>query len=663
MNKTLRGRLRHENVALYFQDAATTLQKSIGVRILVSDMTDGAACIYRFGTCTIDARRREITVRGEHVTVEPKVFDLLLYLVENRNRVVDKDELQDKIWAGTIVTEAALTRCVMKARKAIGDDSQKQEVIKTSQRRGYRFVALLQSDPDESTGGRQARQPEVLPGSTMVVTLRRRALISVSLLIVVAALLTYSQWPSDEAPQQSIVVLPFVNMSDDINNEYFSDGISEELLNLLTRIPELRVISRTSAFTYKGKNIDVPTIAEQLNVAYVLEGSVRKAGDRIRISAQLIEARTDTHLWSESYERTLDDVFATQDEIATRVVEQLKVTLLGDVLTVQVTDPEAYSLVLQARYLRQQGTPDALQKAVTLFEEALAIDPDYAAAWVGLADGYTRQAGQGLRPIKEGYSLARAAANRALALDSSYAPAHRSLARIARNFDHDLAAAAQHYERALAIEPTNSESSAGAAEMAKSLGRLEEAIALAEYTLARDPVSPTAIANVGGLYLSAGRLDEAIAAFHTTLTLSPDYIGAQHSVGTALLLKGEPEAALAAMQDENFEPWRLVGMAMAHSALRQTNESDAALATLIEKYEKEWAYNIAYVLAFRGEADRAFEWLNKAAIYKDPGLTEMVSWPLFARIHDDPRWLPFLESIGRSPEQLAEVAFEVALLD
>ena len=217
-------------------------------------------------------------------------------------------------------------------------------------------------------------------------------------------------------------------MSDDASNEYLSDGISEELLNLLTKIPELRVISRTSAFSYKGKGIDLPTIAEQLKVAHVLEGSVRKAGNRVRITVQLIEARSDTHLWSETYERMLDDIFATQDEIAAKVVEQLKVTLLGDAPTVQTTDPEAYSLVLQARYLNHQGTPDALKKSIVLFEQALTIDPDYTAAWADLARMYTRQAGQGLRPIDDGYTLAREAASQALSLDPAYAPAHSSLA-------------------------------------------------------------------------------------------------------------------------------------------------------------------------------------------------------------------------------------------
>ena len=450
-------------------------------------------------------------------------------------------------------------------------------------------------------------------------------------------------------------------MSDDASNEYFSDGISEELLNLLTKIPELRVISRSSAFSYKGKDIDIPTIAAQLNVAYVLEGSVRKAGNQVRISAQLIDARSDTHLWSGTYERTLDDIFATQDEIAARVVEQLKLTLLGDAPTVQATDPEAYALVLQARYVGHQVTTDSLDKSIALLEQALAIDPDYAAAWAGLASVYTRQAGLGLRPYEEAFTLAREAASQSLTLDPAYAPAYRNLGWIAQDYDRDFVAAARHDERALAMEPANTDIIGSAATMAASLGRLDQAIALAEYAAARDPVNPIAIARLGLTYRDAGRLDEAIASLRTTLTLSPGYIGAQNFIGTALLLKGEPESALAAMQKEVSEAWRLIGLVVAHHALGQAAASDAAPATLIEKYEKQWAYNIAYVLAFRDEADRAFEWLDKAVAYNDPGLSEIATEPLFANIRSDPRWLPFLESIGKSPEQLAAIEFKVAL--
>jgi len=461
---------------------------------------------------------------------------------------------------------------------------------------------------------------------------------------------------------KSIAVLPFVNMSDDASNEYFSDGISEELLNLLTKIPELRVSARTSSFSFKGQNLEIPEIAARLNVAHILEGSVRKSGNQVRITAQLVKADDGFHLWSETYDRTLDNIFAIQDEIALAVVAQLKIVLLSDAPMVRETDPQAYALVLQARYLVRQSTADGLEKAIALLEQALAIDPGYAVAWAGLARVYNIQAGQGdVRPFDEGYTLAREAIDKALALDPEYAPAHESLAQIAMVYDRDLMAAAQHYERALALDPANPSSISSAAELAANLGRLDQAIALAEYAVARDPVNPVGVDRLGIYYLYAGRLDEAITSLRTALALSPESLGTNYLINTALLLKGEPEAALEVIQKETSGTKRLYGLAIAYHALGQTAASDSMLAELIEKYEKDSAYNIAYVLAFRGEADRAFEWLNKAVVYNDPGLSQIAIWPLFANIQDDPRWLPFLESIGKSPEQLAAIKFEVTL--
>jgi TolB-like protein/Flp pilus assembly protein TadD len=474
----------------------------------------------------------------------------------------------------------------------------------------------------------------------------------------------------DEALQQdattapkpnSIAVLAFVNMSADPEQEYFSDGIAEELLNLLAKIPQLRVTSRSSAFSFKGKDIEVPEIARRLNVAHILEGSVRKAGNQVRITAQLIEAGSDTHLWSETYDRTLDDIFAIQDDIASDVVEQLKVTLLGEAPQVRETDPQVYALYLQARHLGDLGTPEGYEKAIELCQQALAIDPDYLAAWDELASVYINQAARGGRPTDEGFRLAREAANKALAIDPDFALAHASLGWIAMAYDGDLAAAARHLERALALEPRNTDIINNATSLALSLGRLDESIALDEYLVGRDPVKPGRHFNLGFDYISAGRWDEAIASFRTALTLSPGMTGAQSLLGRALLGKGDSQAALEAMQQESFEVSRLIGEVIAHHALGQKAESDAALDELIEKYEKDAACDIAYVLAYRNEADRAFEWLDKAVEYNDPGLAGIVTEPLFANVHSDSRWQPFLESIGKSPEQLAAIEFNVTL--
>ncbi len=467
--------------------------------------------------------------------------------------------------------------------------------------------------------------------------------------------------PASGAPAASIAVLPFVNMSSDPNQEYFSDGISEELLNLLAKIPELQVAARTSSFSFKDQNLEIPEIAERLRVAHVLEGSVRKADDQVRITAQLIRAEDGYHMWSETWDRSLDNIFAIQDEIAADVAEQLKITLLGTAPRVEETDPEAYALYLQGRQLGLQGTTEGREESNALYLQALAIDPDYAAAASGLASNYINQTGFGQLPQSEGVRLARDAANRALAIDPQYALAYSHLGRIAQVFEDDLVAAARHFERALQLDPNHPDILRDAAKLANALDRSEEAVALLESAVARDPVNPVGRSNLGLHYLYAGRWDESIRSYRRALSLSPGMEGTHYNIGVVLLLKGEPEAALEEIQQEAGETWRLLGLAKAFHELGRTAESDSALAVLIEKYEQGWAYNIAYVLAYRGDTDRAFEWLDKAVEYNDPGLPDIVTENLFANLRDDPRWLPFLESIGKSPEQLADIEFEVTL--
>ena len=295
--------------------------------------------------------------------------------------------------------------------------------------------------------------------------------------------------PAQQVEDESIAVLPFVNMSSDPEQEYFSDGISEELLNLLAKIPELRVAARTSAFSYKGKDTKIDVIGRELGVAHVLEGSVRKAGSKVRITAQLIRAETGYHLWSETWDRSLEDIFDVQDEIAAVVVEELKITLLKPVPVVQETNPETYALYLRARHLTRQATPQSYERALDLLEKALAIASDYAPAWRQRGVIYMTQADRGLRPAAEGFELGREATEMALSIDPGNALAHASLCRIAMSEDHDLAAAAGHMQTALSLNPTDSTILSGAATMAETLGRVDNAIALQEFIARRDPVA------------------------------------------------------------------------------------------------------------------------------------------------------------------------------
>jgi TolB-like protein len=458
---------------------------------------------------------------------------------------------------------------------------------------------------------------------------------------------------------QSIAVLPFIDMSADKDQEYMSDGLAEELLDLLAKIPALHVTSRTSAFSFKGKTVDIVEIAKRLNVAHILEGSVRKAGNRLRITVQLIDARTDTHLMSETYDRTLDDIFAVQDEIAAAVVLRLKVALLGAPPKAREANPKAYALVLQARELARQGTGKSHEQALATYEQALTIDPAYANALLGLAGEHLALANKGLKPTDESYRLAREAINRALTIDPDLVQAYTALSRIASDYDGDLAAAAGHIEHALALEPTNLAAISAASSLAQGLGRFDRAIELDEYALAHDPISPGRHGSLGYDYARAGRLDEAITSYRNALRLAPGRVGTQYNVGEILLRKGDAAAALIEMQHEPEENWRLMGVTMALYSLGRKADSDAALAELIGKFDKDSAYNIAYVFAWRGESDRAFEWLDKAVEYHDTGLVEIPNEPLFTNIEKDPRFAPFLRKVGKAPEQLAAIRFDV----
>ncbi len=476
-----------------------------------------------------------------------------------------------------------------------------------------------------------------------------------------AALMAPSKTIPLAPDDQSIAVMAFVDMSPQKDQEYFSDGIAEELLNLLAKITQLRVIAHTSSFSFKGKNVPVAEIARQLNVAHILEGSVRKAGNKVRITAQLIRTADSSHLWSETYDRTLDDIFAMQDEIAGRVVEQLKIRLLGAGPKVIETSPAGYSLYLQARQIARQSTAAGYTRALALLDQVLTIDPDYAPAWTLRCAVYGQQTGAGLAAADVGWEQAREAAIRAVALNPDDGLVHARMGWISMMADRDLAAAAQHLSRALLLAPADPVVLRGAAALMTTLGRLQPALVLEEWAASRDPANPAAHGNLGISYRCAGRLEEALASFRAALDLSPTALGRQFAIAGVLRQLGRLDEALMVAQQEPGEMWRLCAVTVILHNLGRTAESDAALAEVIDKHAQEGAYNIASVLACRDEADRAFEWLDKAVEYRDAGLSEIVMDSDFASLHDHPRWLPFLRRIGMAPEQLDAISFEVEL--
>ena len=459
----------------------------------------------------------------------------------------------------------------------------------------------------------------------------------------------------------SIAVLPLQDLSQAKDQEYFSDGITEELLDLLAKVPKLRVIARTSSFSYKGKDTPIAEIARVLHVAAVLEGSVRKSGQKVRITVQLIRASDSSHLWSETYDRTLDDIFKVQDEIAAAVVDKLRVSLLGAVPTAKPVDPRIYPLILQANALIAQNNPAGNKQALALCEQALALVPDEVRAWNALALVSFNQVAASERSIEDGLPAIRAAVARALALDPDDAAAQSLAGRVADVYDSDFVSAAAHYQRALSFDPANSDVLYNTAVFLAGVGKVDAGIAVIRHLVAHDPASARVHYRLGDLLSRARKYDEAIASLRTALALSPQYNGAHSIISASLLAKGDPAGALAEAQAEPSDTWRTIAVPAPYYALGRKGEADAALSEMITKFGKDASYNIAYTYAFSGEADRAFEWLGKAVQYQDGGLSEIVYEPLFNKIREDPRWLPFLRKIGRAPEQLAKIEFKVTL--
>ncbi len=619
---------------------------------------------YSFGDFTLDVDRGALLSAGADVKIRPKSFEVLFYLVERQGRLVTKNELLESVWSPVVVTEDAVTQCLIDIRKVMGDGS--HEIIRTIPRRGYIFEL-----PVSEHGGPDAASDTNIPVSSVGGWPRSRLAVALGLLLTGIAIWwgfdnVGSDSPMSVEPQSltespSIAVLPFADMSPEQDQEYFADGISEEILNLLTQVPELRVIARTSSFSFKDQNVDIAEIVKALNVTHVLEGSVRRSDNIIRVTAQLVDASNSEHVWSETYDRTFDDIFLIQDEISASVVARLEISLFRDAPTTAKTDPEVLALTLKARHVRGTGTPEGWEQAIVLYQQALAIDPDYADAWYGLGDTYRTQMWQGfLRPM-EGQTLARDAFNEVLAINPEHALALAQLSIIALDYDYDPVPAARYLERAFELQSSTPAVLVPTAIMLQSLGRQDEDIALWEYILLRDPVSIHNRGNLTTSYYMAGRFDEALASNRIERSHRPGRFIGDFTAGMSLLQMGDPEAALVEIQQVRRSGWRMIGLPMAYHALGRAAESDAALAELIEKHEQGFAYDIAYVLAFRGEADRAFEWLDKAVQHRDPGLARVFMEPAFDNIHDDPRWLPLLESIGRSPEQLDAIKLEITL--
>jgi TolB-like protein/Tfp pilus assembly protein PilF len=445
--------------------------------------------------------------------------------------------------------------------------------------------------------------------------------------------------------EKSIAVLPFVNMSADPEQEYFSDGISEELLNQLAQIPDLRVISRSSSFAFKGKDVVVSEVAKQLNVAHILEGSVRRAGNRIRITAQLIDARSDTHLWSESYDRELDDIFAVQDEISQAVVDELRIRLVGGAPRAQVVDPEAYALALKARYFFNKWGKENFAKSLVALEQALTIEPEYAEAWSMMSTVYLAQAKYGYLNRDQGLILAREANDRGLAIDPNLPRAWANLSHI-REANFDWAGAEAANNKALELAPRNPAVLNRAANLYNVLGRHEKALAFYRRILSDDPLSLFAHFNSANVLDRMGKLEEAVVEFKRHLELNPEDWGTHSRLAIIYLRQEHPERAMEELEldpDPQMQAWARI---LVLPALGRGEEASQRLDTYIAKYAERLPHKIAAIYGWYGNNDDAFKWLNRAVDQGDLQISDAMGLPLLAGLHGDPRWPEFLARMG-----------------
>ncbi len=476
--------------------------------------------------------------------------------------------------------------------------------------------------------------------------------ISIGLFFLGRYTVTSKQSGSVEVPAKSIAVLPLVNTSGDPGNDYFSDGLSEELIAVLAKIPGLKIIGRSSSFLFKGKPDDSRAIGEKLGVTNLLEGSVRKQGDRVRIVAELINAADGRALWSETYDRELKDVFAVQSEIATAVTEQLKIKLLGAPAKSDAAPSNnnlaAYNALQQGTFYFRLSTEEGTRKATEFYGEAIRLDPRYALAYAQLSAAWRQLAATWLvggGEANEGFTKARNAAQTALSLAPDLAAAHEALGWVLLTPDLDFAAAAAEFRKAEKLAPADAGPKFALSFLFAAQGRLAEAENIMRQTLALDPLGVIRYLNLARILIAGGRYDEAEAALRKAIELQPAAARLHAYLTTLDLIRGN---AAAALQNAQLEPkgfWQDYALALAQQAQSDHAAADAALQTLIDKYAVGGPFQIATVYGLRKEPDKMFEWLERAYTEHDPGLTQLLGTPFLLNYRDDPRFAALCQKL------------------
>jgi TolB-like protein/Tfp pilus assembly protein PilF len=578
----------------------------------------------RFGVFELVLRTGELRKAGRKVRIQEQPLCVLVSLLERPGELVTRDDLRRKLWrADTFVDfDTGLNKAISKIREILADSAVSPRFVETLPKRGYRFIAPIEKLAAEERAGQTAEQRGA-----------KRA-----------------------ASATAIAVLPFANMSAEKEDEYFSDGLSEEIINALTKVPGMRVIARTSAFRFRGEQ-DRRKIAEALKVGTVLEGSVRKAGNQLRITAQLIDVGDDSYIWSERYDREITDVFAIQDEISAAIVGQLKVSLGGHPAAQHpVPNLAAYEAVLQGRHHWYRFTPAGLAKALECFERAVAIDPQYAEAHVGIAHCYVQLAGLSLAEPGKVLPKAKAAAARAIEVDETLATAYSALAQVVLWFEHSWSEAGRHFRRALALAPGRAlVHIAYGALYLRPLGRIEEALAEIDRALEQDPLSPLFRTERGVTLLYGKRHGEAAESFQRALDIDSGFVLALDGLALVRAYQQRFEEALGLanhgiqIHGRRSRPLTLLGIVNALAG--HSGEARCVLDELLELSSRDYvpAGRVAAIYSALGEKDAAFEWAEIAVEQRDPTILWVRTSPIFNSLRGDPRFTTLLRQVNLAP--------------
>jgi TolB-like protein/DNA-binding winged helix-turn-helix (wHTH) protein len=635
-----------------------------------SSSADGR--LYRFGQFALDSRKRTLSRAGSPVSLTARAFDVLLFLAQHPNRLVTKEELLQAVWGDTFVEEGNLAQYISHLRKALDDVSEHARLIVTIARKGYQFTADV-TVVEAADAARQAAvqvstadssRADTPPGlespATEAVSKAPRhwhkfAIVGASaVIVVIVSLASWRLFGSMTPPGSQkimLAVLPFQNLTGDPDKEYLADGLTEETISLLGRFnpDQLGVIARTSVMGYKHKDERLDQIGRDLSVQYVLENSFRESGDHIRLTAQLIQVKDQTHLWSQDYDYPVKDILNIEDDVAKAIAHEIRVHLTSPqqaaLAQSHAVNPEAFNAYLQGHYFFQRNTDKDTEMAARYYERATELDPSYALAWAGLSRVRKWQGATRLIPEEEGNRLAREAVERALALNPNLAEAHIQMGRIKQQVDFDWAGAYASRQRAVELEPGNVDAIAAAAYSAVILGLFDEALRLSRRTVGLDPLNAVSWQARGEIELFVGQLDEAAADEKKALELSPDVWPGPIVLSKTYVMLGRPHDALPQIELIRYEPERAYLHAIAYHALGREKESDSALSGLIAKYPGN-TYTIADVYAYRNQSDEAFRWLERAYAQHDSGLIQTKVDPFLKNLHKDPRFAAVLKKLN-----------------